>query len=329
MGDLLRTSCRHSTQWLFPLYTSEISIVLALPVLHVLQEDAPESPQDASFVPEGTSRHTLFWELLWDRTKRKYALQKDPKARIYQFKTIMVCMTWIRICLLWSWMFLVLMSMDTVNGNVDTLVPDMEHVLFYERLSGIGWYCFLASLGVHWLMYSEHRSHLVYAMQAPNTYDNNSQVPLLWFFIAKCSLLNFILNITSWGVQAVRPSQLLVLLCNSTAGSIMAFALRIEHPSEMCWGCYRKGTSLRDLNKGPCPAFFSNPEQAYSAVCTDPGARCGFEELRWKLILHHYITITEMIIAVSFAIYITSFYNETKYYVFEHQRAKLLSQKKK
>lgn len=328
-NDPLYKSARKCTQWILPLYTSELSILLALPVLLALSETPPDATGTKEpFTPENVPRYGYWWELLWNRQRRRLALQRDPQARIYEFQTLMVWMTWIRMGLVLSWLVLITHSMDNVVAELDTEQADTTKAIFSARLSKIGWYCFSASLVVQFFMYSLHRTHLAQSLQNPTLYGIQGEVSLPWFFFAKFSIFNFVLNMTAWGVPSVMMSKVLVLLLNFSAGIVMVFTLRLEHPIEKCWGCYPPNTALADLKYGPCPAFYTDPEQAYAPVCTQPGVRCGFEELRWRGILSHYITISSSLMALSIAIYFTTIYNEIKYYLFEHDRATIMAKKR-
>jgi hypothetical protein len=210
---------------------------------------------------------------------------------------------------------------------VNTEMDQTGHALFQSSSAKMGWYCFLASLFVHFVMYALHRTHLMRSLTSPEAFGTDAMVQPVWYAAAHISIVNFAIYLPAWPVPAVRLSKYLVLILNATAGIVLVATVTLEHPMERAWGCYPPGTKLADLKFGLCPAFSDNPQDAYAAVCTQPGVRCGFEELRWRNVMGHEISIASTLVSLSAIIYLTSIFDEIKYYMFEYDKAVIRNKK--
>ena len=329
----LYQSAEAATKWLQTIYWHELSVIFALPVhlaldLHTV---AREPYRPASFVPKGKSRVEYWWELVQNREKRRLALATDPAARIYEFKQFMVWLTWIRLALNLAWLVLITEPVGDVRAVVDTEVHETGHALFLSHSAKMGWYCFVASLGLHFLMYAIHRMHLMRLIMSPPDGSSgeisDAMVHPIAYIASHFSVVNFALDIPGWGVPSVMLSRYIVLALNFTAGVDLVATITLAHPLEKAWGCYAPGTPIKDLDFGMCPAFSTDPQDSYAQVCTQPGVRCGFEELRWRNIMGHEISVASTLLALSAAIYLTSAYDEVKYYMFEYDKAVIRSKK--
>lgn len=118
------------------------------------------------------------------------------------------------------------------------------HVLRLHPLAKIGGWCLLASTGLHMVMYSSHRYHLIRLLH--NGDDSRAfSTPAFWF--AHIGLLNWLLDLPGFRVPTVRNVHILVILINLTAGLVFFCTYYFQKPFVLAWGCYAPGTSILDL----------------------------------------------------------------------------------
>jgi hypothetical protein len=84
-----------------------------------------------------------------------------------------------------------------------------------------------------------------------------------------------------------------------------------EKPFIDAWQCYPEGTSVYDLKYGVCPAFLG---RQISPICDQPGIRCGRETTRYSSEFHTAMSLTQLLLSVSFAIYIASVTPKVQYW---------------
>ena len=183
-----------------------------------------------------------------------------------------------------------------------------------------GWLLF-ASTMIHFVAYTHHKRLLERVLET----GGPDSLPVdIWprlYTIAHLGLFNFSLDIPGWTVPSTQPSRWLCTVLNLTAGLVLLFCVFVEQPFERAWGCYSPKTSIESYKYGLCPAFFST-DATFSPVCDTPGVKCGEGLIRDREVFRHALAISQMIVSVSFVIYILSIQEKVDYFRLATAQAK-------
>ena len=137
------------------------------------------------------------------------------------------------------------------------------------------------------------------------------KVPRKFYYLVCIDPINFSLDLPGLGHSVVLYTCIAVRLLNIVYGSIYLFAYFCEMPMVECWGCYQRGTSIKDLDDGLCASCpLLSAQDVLPSVCDHAEAECGRGALLWQDMLAHDIWIANTVLNISLCIYI--FYNSPR-----------------
>lgn len=212
-------------------------------------------------------------------------------------------------------------------GLIYALLESRHQTLWSEHLdvilvnlfsSRIQWYCFAASGVLYFLSYVHQRFHLGAVLRQNAGQDPPLRVPVLLYWVAHISLINFSLDLPARGIPVVNITHFLVVAINIVAILAILFVVFLEEPFAKTWGCYPYYDTIYDYKYGPCPAYFGTPE---SSACDQPGVRCGTGAAKAHGEFTHILVFAQTLLAVSFALYIISVQPKVDYIQSEIRRA--------
>lgn len=273
----------HSVKWLTALYTSEFFFLFHLPIFVELPIGAQKIPSKEAFSLISREQRTAY-------LRSGYS----PPSQWFQIVIFGLRSALNLACLVL--IFYDLRKSKIWDGS------DLHEVteVFTGFKASIGWYLFLASLGLYGISYCHQRYHLAYE-ESRN--PGSVVVPQKLYWLSHLSVFNFSLDFPAAAVPSVQVTRALVCILNIIALIIVAFVTLFEERFIKAWGCYPPDTSIGDYKYGICPAFYDRP---YMPVCTQPGIRCGREDESAHAAFQHSLMIAQMLLSVSVTFYILS-----------------------
>ena len=282
---------RRSVKWLLSLYTSEFFFFFHIPLFVELPAGIREPPS--------ASDETLFSRLgriAYIRNGRHY-----PKP--------------------WFQLVIFILRSGLNLACLIFLFYDLRHSKIWEGsklheigkiftgfYSTIGWYCFLASLGLYIISYLHQRYHLT---REASSNPGFVEIPIKLYWLSHLSIINFSLDFPGASVPSVRVSRAIICLINIIAVIVVVFTVLFEERFIEAWDCYPAGTPYADHQYGLCPMYLG---RTVSPVCDQPGIRCGRERLMAHTEFQSSLSLAHMFLTVSFAIYIISITTKITYW---------------
>jgi len=145
-----------------------------------------------------------------------------------------------------------------------------------------GWLFFVST--VLWVItYVSFRFHLI-RLAIHNPESPSLKVPRITYTIVGMEPFNWLFDIPGMHVNVARVPRLIILLITLICGSIYTVAILLQEPCTLCWGCYKRGTSILGLVAGVCASCpLLTPQDQIPPVCNQPEvSECGAGKLRWS-----------------------------------------------
>lgn len=279
---------RKSVSWLLSLYTSEFFFLFHLPLFVELPEGVRKPPKANSL-----SLASRQGRIAYIRNGRHYP---HPWFQLGVF----IC----RSALNLTWLVFIFYDLRASPIWEGT---HLHHISRIFKL-GPGWYCFFASTVLYVISYLHQRYHLT-REEADNPGSVSISVPLYW--LSHLSIINFSLDFPSGPVPSTQISRALICIINAIALCIVAFVTIFEEPFIEAWDCYREGTPITKHEYGLCPMYLG---RTVSPVCDQPHIRCGRERVMAHSEMQYALSIAQMFLSASFAIYLISINTKITYW---------------
>ena len=310
------TTARTATRWLFPVFTSELSFLLRLPLLLVaaLPRDTIRAISEHGYATRNAKRvHQEFWKAAKSHESRQAYLYARPNLRKYaNYTVVQTIMSLLGLYLNIAWLMAWWIALETVapaseiadaQGEDRHYIDETLHAIAHTTAGHVGSWMLLASFLLYVVQYLHMRHHLVrIAIHYPG--DIETLLPRHMYFVAHFSVVNFLLDLPDVNVPVTKFTRLFVVVTNLVAGSVLAVAVLLQEPMTLAWGCYPPYESYRNYDFGMCPRAVDDPQDPLPPVCDQPGVECGIATQRWGNIFAHDIHIAAMALVASFIVYL-------------------------
>jgi hypothetical protein len=264
---------------LIPIYTSDISFILHLPIL---------------LVP----RYNYDWRILvpkWFKSRKN----EPHESQLALFVALQVLIFITRISILVAISILIWNEIDSLevasepgqNKIKQTFIELLHRIRTSSTIYTCGW-LFLSSTILWYISYR----HVVFYYKSSK---QNLRLPQRLQTISRYSIINFVLAVPDWGIPKLILPVLFVIICGISAGSLLWFLIEVRQPLIDCWGPYPLDSPLTNLDAGCGPDFFNDPQRPFTTACTKPGNICGESVNRWKNAYVHTMSLAGLILFIS------------------------------
>lgn len=280
-----KSSARHTTAWIVCVYTSILSFLFHLPSVLVPDARPTKSPE-----------HTEFFGPVTTRIYKSYVYVQRTIALVRVSSHLVICF------LLWSVIADVKAYRDPGQGTL-VYATEVWRAIYASWAGHIAFYILCGSIGL-WIVGMGHMYiHLIrLAMHTPDA--NEIILPKGLYSFCHIDPINFVFQVPAWGVPAGAFMSILIFLVSVSMGIYYTVTVTTEENQILCWGCFKLGISIYDLNYGWCSSCpLLTEEDITPPSCDQANTLCGEGKELWDNIYSYTLSVMEQVLVVAFLVH--------------------------